>query len=206
MVGEIQLFEPVEKGTVSVEEAISRRRSIRNYTSEPLNLQEIGQLLWAAQGVTEPTWSLRAAPSAGGTYPLEIYIVVSLNGVDNLLPGVYRYIPQHHSIILVAKGDKMNDLAVAALDQQWVAESKMSIVIAALFERTTDRYGGKGVRYVYMEAGHACQNFYLQAVAINLGIVAVGGFHDEQVQKVVGMPDKEKPLYILPVGRPKTAF
>ncbi|HEY4698806.1 MAG TPA: SagB/ThcOx family dehydrogenase [Nitrososphaerales archaeon] len=203
MVGEIQLFEPVKKGTVSIEEAISRRRSIRNYTSEPLNLQEVGQLLWAAQGVTEPNWSLRAAPSAGGTYPLEIYIVVSLNGVDNLPPGVYRYIPKHHSIILIAKGDKMNDLAVAALDQQWVSESKVSIVIAALFERTTDRYGERGIRYVYMEAGHASQNIYLQAVALNLGTVAIGAFHDEQVQKIVDMPDKEKPLYILPVGRPK---
>ncbi len=201
--GEILLPEPVKRGAISIEETMARRRSIRNYTSEPLTLQEVGQLLWAAQGITEPKWGFRTAPSAGGTYPLEIYIVVSMNGVNDLPPGVYRYIPQHHSVILVATGDKTSDLAVAALDQPWVAEAKMSIVIAAVFERTTDRYGERGVRYVYMEAGHASQNIYLQAVALNLGTVVIGAFHDEQVQKVVGMPVNEKPLYVSPVGRPK---
>ncbi len=200
--GETLLPEPVIEGLVSVEEILATRRSNRLYTGEPLTLQEASQLLWAANGITEPRWGFRTAPSAGGTYPLEVYIVVAKGGVDDLPPGVYRYIPQHHSLILISASDVTADLAVAALDQEWVAEASMNIVISAVYERTTDKYGDRGIRYVHMEVGHVGQNIYLQAIALKLGTTVIGAFHDDRVQSLVGMPDEEKPLYIASVGRP----
>jgi len=200
--GENPLPEPVKTGVVSVEEALLRRRSVREYTGEPLTLQDLGQLLWAAQGITEPRWGFRAAPSAGGTYPLEVYIVVASGGVEDMQPGVYRYIPQRHSVVLMAEGDFRGDLAVAALDQKWVAKAPVCFIVAAVYERTTGKYGERGVRYVHMEAGHVGQNIYLQAVALSLGTVVIGAFHDDQVQRVVGMAESERPLYLLPIGHP----
>jgi len=200
--GEMALPQPVTLGTVSIEETLQRRSSIREYNDQPLSLEELSQLLWAAQGVTRPEWGGRTAPSAGGTYPLEVYIVVSDMGVNDLAPGIYHYIPGRHALLLVEPGDKSSELAVAALDQEWVADAKINIVIAAVFERTTERYGERGNRYVYMEAGHADQNIYLQAAALDLGTVVIGAFHDDQVHRLLGLSGEQKPLYIASVGHP----
>jgi SagB-type dehydrogenase family enzyme len=192
-----------KKGYVSVEEALWRRRSIREYSEQPLDLTQLSQLLWAAQGITLPQWGFRTAPSAGATYPLEVYVVVGSGCVKDLEEGVYHYNPRLEEIALIAGGDRRRRLAVAALDQEWVANARVNIVIAAVFERTTRRYGERGVRYVYMEAGHASQNIYLQATALGLATVVIGAFYDEQVQSVLEMPSEHKPLYIHPVGYPK---
>jgi SagB-type dehydrogenase family enzyme len=165
-------------------------------------MQQISQLLWAAQGVTRPSWGGRTAPSAGGTYPLGIYLVVAKNGVEGLATGIYRYIPQNHKIVSTVLGDRTSELSAAALNQTWVADARINIVIAAVYERTTNRYGERGVQYVHMEAGHAAQNIYLETAALNLGMVSVGAFNDEQIQKVCEIPDEQKPLYIIPVGHP----
>jgi len=201
---EFALPKPVTVGTVSVEEALEWRASIRNYTDQPITIQQVSQLLWAAQGVTRPSWGGRTAPSAGGTYPLEIYLVVAKNGVEGLAAGVYRYIPQRHAINLTVVGDRVFDISVAALNQQWVADARINVVIAAVYERTTSRYGERGVQYVHMEAGHAAQNLYLEATALNLGMVSIGAFNDEQVQKVCELPKEQKPLYIIPIGHPRS--
>ena len=194
----IILPQPRYDGDVSVEEAILHRRSVRDYTDQALNLHEVAQLLWAAQGITDQR-GFRAAPSAGATYPLEVYIVTG--NVEGVAPGIYRYEPQAHKLLKVVDGDKREALAVAALDQEWVAQGAINIVIAAIYERTTGRYGQRGIMYVHMEAGHAAQNVYLQAVALNLGTVVIGAFHDDQVAKILELPDNEVPLYIMPVGR-----
>ncbi len=196
----IILPEPRYDSDVSVEEAILQRRSIRDYTNESLTLKEVAQLLWAAQGITDPR-GYRAAPSAGATYPLEVYTVIG--NVEGVAPGIYQYEPETHQLLKVVDGDKRQALAVAAVDQEWVAQGAINIVITAIYERTTDRYGQRGVRYVDMEAGHAAQNVYLQAVALNLGTVVIGAFHDDQVAKILKLPDNEIPLYIMPVGRIK---
>lgn len=193
---------PSKKSEVSLEEALLKRRSIRDYTDEPLTLQEVGQLLWAAQGITEPRWGGRTAPSGGPIYPLEIYVVADDKGVTNLDAGVYHYIPQDHSLDMTLAGSAVRDLAVAALDQDWVYNAKISIVIAAAYHRTTERYGDRGVRYVHLEAGHAGQNIYLQAAALNLGTLVLGAFIDDQVKSVLNLPDEEDPIYIVPVGHP----
>lgn len=200
--GTVKLPSPETTGPMSVEEAILRRRSIRSYTDAPLSLQDISQLVWAAQGITDPARKFRAAPSAGATYPLEVYIVVGSNGVTGIAEGVYRYDPSEHQLENVLRGDLRLRLADAALGQSCVREAPVNIVIAAVYERTTRRYGDRGIRYVHMEVGHVGQNLYLQAEARGLGMVVVGAFDDDQVQELLQLPTDQKPLYIIPIGHP----
>lgn len=197
----IPLPSPREKGVVSVEEAIARRRSRRKYRRDPLTLAELSQLLWAAQGITEPRKGFRSAPSAGATYPLELYVVVKEGGVEGLEAGIYHYDPRAHAIRLVRRGDFTEELYRACVEQEWVLEAPVSIVITAVYERTTRVYGERGVRYVHMEVGHVGENVYLQAEALNLGTVAIGAFYDDWVWEILGRPPNEHPLYVMPVGR-----
>jgi len=183
---------------ISVEEALLKRRSVRNYTDKALTLQEVSQLLWAAQGTTDPSGK-RTAPSAGALYPLEVYVVVG--NVKDVARGVYKYEPQQHELVRVLDGEQRKALAEAALNQQSIAQGAIDIVITAIYERTTKKYSDRGIRYVHMEAGHAAQNVYLQAVAMNLGMVVIGAFYDDQVKEVLNLPENEEPLYIMPVGR-----
>lgn len=205
---ELLLPLPTPKSGMALEDALLNRRSVREWAPEPLELEDLSLLLWAAQGVTEfAGWYRRTAPSAGATYPLEVYVVVGERGVRNgtsyLEAGVYKYNPLRHSLTLVVKGDRRRELWEAALRQDWVRDAPASIVICAVYERTTMRYGERGYRYVHMEAGHAGQNVYLQAAALGLGTVAVGAFDDEAVAKTIGAQSSEAPLYIFPVGVPR---
>ena len=195
---DVKLPEPRYDSDVSVEQTLLQRRSVRDYTGEPLSLQQVSQLLWAAQGITDRQ-GLRTAPSAGALYPLEIYLVVG--DVENLVRGVYRYQPVGHALRRVLDGDLRAKLAAAALGQGCVKEGAINIVFTAVYERTTQRYGERGIRYVHMEVGHAAQNVYLQAVALHLGTVVIGAFHDDQVREILSLPQQEQPLYIMPVGR-----
>jgi len=194
----IILPEPRYCSDVSVEEALLKRRSVRSYTDDALTLQELAQLLWAAQGITDPSGK-RTAPSAGALYPLEVYVVVG--GVENVAKGVYKYKPHQHELARVLEGEQREALARAALGQQCVAHGTIDIVITAVYDRTTGKYGDRGIRYVHMEAGHAAQNVYLQAVAMNLGMVVIGAFYEDQVKEVLNLPGNEEPLYIMPVGK-----
>ena len=194
----INLPEPQYDSDVSIGQSLLNRRSVRSYTGEPLTLQEVSQLLWAAQGITDPR-GFRTAPSAGALYPLELYLVAG--DVEDLPSGIYRYKPDGHRLARIINGDKRAKLADAALAQPWVKEGAISIVFAAVYERTTVKYGDRGIRYVHMEAGHAGQNLCLQATAMGLGAVTVGAFHDGQVTKLLNLPGDEQPLYIIPIGR-----
>jgi len=198
----LKLPKPKTIGKVSVEEAIAKRRSIREYRGEPLTIEELSQILWAAQGVTDPINMFRAAPSAGALYPLEVYVVVKSNGVIGLNPGIYKYNSLNHEITKIREGDFSYDLFKACLSQEWVKNAQVNIVITAIYGRTTWRYGDRGrERYVHMEVGHVGENIYLQCVALGLGTVAVGAFIDDQVWSVLGNPKDEAPLYVMPIGR-----
>lgn len=197
----IRLPEPRLESNASIEETLLNRRSIREYSNSPLTIGEVSQLLWAAQGFTVE-WGGRTAPSAGGLYPLEVYLAIG--HVENLASGIYKYKPEGHELNKLRDGDVRDELAKATLNQTWVKEGAIDIVIAAVYERTTKKYGDSGVRYVDMEAGHAAQNLYLQATALDLGMVTVAAFHDEQVKKILGMLTNETPLYVIPVGKKKT--
>ncbi|WP_245527535.1 SagB/ThcOx family dehydrogenase [Methanosalsum zhilinae] len=201
----IMLPEPALKGDVSVEEAIDKRRSIRSFTDGPLAAEDISQIMWAAQGITDETRMFRSAPSAGATYPLEVYIVTGSDGVgDEDIPvGVYRYNPAEHSLQLVYTGDVRQDLYSAALRQSPIDTAPVNIIIAADYSRTTGRYGDRGIMYVHMEAGHSAQNLYLQTAAMDLGMVVIGAFEDDAIKRILSMPASHDPLYIIPVGHPR---
>jgi len=194
----LKLPKPRTKGLVSVEEAIAVRRSVREFSPTPISLEDLSQLLWAAQGVTEPESGGRSAPSAGATYPLEIFVFVRQGGVKEVEAGVYRYRPLDHSLIKVASEDRVRALMEAALYQEFICEAAVNIVIAARYERTTARYGGRGVRYVHIEVGHVGQNIGLEAVSLGLGSVMVGAFNDGLVKKLID--EAAEPVYIIPIG------
>ena len=194
----VVLPNPDTTGSMTVEQALARRRSVRSYESATLSMVEVGQLLWAAQGETQPRTGYRTAPSAGATFPLELYLVAGR--VDGLPPGLYRYRPRHHELEMVSSRDMRNALHSAALRQPMILHAPIVLVITSVTERTAARYGERAVRYVAMEAGHASQNVYLQAIALGLGTVAVGAFDDQEIARVLGLPDGEQPLYLMPVG------
>jgi SagB-type dehydrogenase family enzyme len=128
-------------------------------------------------------------------------VYVAVGNVEGLNPGIYKYVPSAHSIQRVLDGDVRGELAQASLGQRWVEKAAADIVIAAAYERTTAKYGERGVRYVHMEAGHAAQNLCLQATALRLGVVTVGAFDDERVSATLNLPQNQTPLYVIPVGR-----
>jgi len=189
----IPLPEPRLDGELSLEETLTHRRSVRDYTDERLTLEEIGQLLWAAQGVTRD-WGARTAPSAGALYPLELYVVTA--------EWVSRYRPETHDLVVTSYGERRQELWEASLKQDWVLHAPAVFVIAAVYERTASRYGQRAERYVHMEVGHAAQNLLLQAVALDLGAVPVGAFHDDKVKSLLNLPKNHEPLYLIPVGHP----
>ena len=193
----IVLPQPAQDSDTSIEQALLGRRSVRDYSAEAITLAQLSQLLWAAQGITNPSgW--RTAPSAGGLYPLKVYVVIgNVEGVD---AGIYEYEPGNHTLKKIKDGDQRQSLMQAGLGQGWIGQGAIDIVITAIYEITTSKYGDRGVMYVHMEAGHAAQNICLQAVGLKLGTVTVGAFENEKVQGVLGVPDDEVPLYIMPVG------
>jgi SagB-type dehydrogenase family enzyme len=197
---QLALPRPLAGGRVALEPALRERRSVREYADTAITRAQLAQLLWAAQGVTGPD-GLRTAPSAGALYPLEVLVVAGR--VARLPAGVWRYEPRPHALVPVAEGDRRRALERAALGQACVADAAAVIVLAAVYRRTTAKYGERGRRYVHMEVGHAAQNVCLQAVALDLGTVVVGAFEDAEVHGVVGLARDEEPLVLIPVGRPR---
>jgi len=196
----VSLPEPRLRGPLSVEEALARRRSVREYADASLTVDQLSQLLWSAQGITERRYGLRTAPSAGALYPLEVYVAVER--IDGLRTGVYRYAPRQHGLELVLDRSVRRQLFRDALSQSALADAPATLAFAAVFARTTRKYGERGRRYVYMEVGHAAENVSLQAAALGLGTVVIGAFDDGSVKRTLGMRGDEEPLYLMPVGRP----
>lgn len=190
----ISLPEPKIKGEMSLEEAIKDRRSIRSFDEKDLNLEQISQILWAAQGITDEEGH-RASPSAGALYPLELYIVKK--------DGAYHYIPKGHRLEMILKGDLRKKLKDACLWQQWIEEAPVDIIITGIYERTTVKYRERGIRYVHLEAGHACQNILLQSVSLGLGAVPVGAFHDREIQEILNLEESNIPFFVIPIGYKK---
>ncbi|MFB3738347.1 MAG: SagB/ThcOx family dehydrogenase [Candidatus Velamenicoccus archaeovorus] len=189
----VDLPSPTTRGSVSLEAALASRRSIRDFTDEPLTASELGQLLWAAQGVTA-RWGGRTAPSAGALYPLEVYAVTEA--------GLFHYLPNGHQVEAVTGADLRGPLALAALGQAPVRDAPAVLVVTGVVARTEVKYGDRAERYVLLEAGHAAQNVLLESVALGLGAVPIGAFRDEAVGAVLGLEAEETPLYLLCVGHP----
>ncbi len=194
----VNLPSPPSAGTMSLDEALARRRSVREFSTKALTLSQISRLAWAAQGVNAP--GHRTAPSAGATYPLEIYFAVG--NVETLSAGVYRYLPEQHRLEVVAKSDVREPLAEAAVGQEWLSHAPAVVVITGILARTAARYGKRAERYVDMEAGHAAQTLLLEATALGLGATPVGAFNDSEVAHLLHLQAGEAPLYLVPVGKP----
>ncbi|GBC74929.1 hypothetical protein HRbin06_00237 [archaeon HR06] len=196
----ISLPPPRLKGDVSLEEAIFLRRSKREYLNKPIKLEDLSQLLWAAQGITEPAlWvGLRSSPSAGGLYPLEIYVAVREGGVIGLKAGVYHYDPYTHTIIKRVEGDVSKDLRIACVDQEWVEKANVNIIFTAVIERSSKKYGSRAWQYIFQESGHSAQNVYLQATVLGLGGTVIGAFIEEEIQRILST--NELPVYVMPIG------
>jgi SagB-type dehydrogenase family enzyme len=188
------LPEPRRVGEISLEEALERRRSVREFADTPLTEAEIGQLLWAAQGVTDDAGH-RTAPSAGALYPLELYVGTS--------SGLFHYDPAGHGLTLHARGDRRPGMQAAGLYQGAIGDAPAIFVIAAVFERTAAKYGARADRYVHMEAGHAGQNMLLEAIALGLAAVPMGAFDDALLSEALALPKGQRPLYLIPVGYPE---
>jgi SagB-type dehydrogenase family enzyme len=201
--GVLLLPKAKRKGTVSVEEAIQSRRTRRNFLDRPLDLETLSQLLWAAQGITGKEGYLRAAPSAGGLYPLDVYAVVGSGGVEGLKPGVYHYLPPNHELEAITPGDLRKEMSQACLGQGWMARAPVSFVITAEYSRIESKYGPRAERYSSMEVGHAGQNIFLQAEALGLGAGIVGAFDDDRLAKVLHLHRTHHPLIVMPVGYAK---
>jgi len=195
----VALPAPRLKGEMSLEEAVSRRRSRRGFKPSPLTLEQVSQVLWAAQGITSPEGH-RAAPSAGALYALDLYVAVGGREAGGLAAGVYHYDPQGHALERTLNGDLRPTLARLAVGQTFVAEAPLALVITAHYERISQKYGDRAARYVHMEVGHAAQNVCLEAEALGLGTVVVGSFQDEAISQALSLPAQHRPLYIMPVG------
>jgi|MudIll2142460700_1097286.scaffolds.fasta_scaffold623044_2 SagB-type dehydrogenase family enzyme len=183
---------PRYESEVSVEKALLERRSIRSYKEEPLTLNDLSQILWAAQGITEPKKGLRTAPSPRAQFLIEVYVLPG--NVTNLPPGAYKYQTQGHELVKIADGDKKAEL-FKAVGQASIKNAPAVLVFSGLSEKT------QRPAWMYLEAGHAAQNVYLQAVSLKMGGVVIGGFKDEDVRKVLSLLEKEQPLYIMPIGK-----
>jgi SagB-type dehydrogenase family enzyme len=194
----LNLPAPRHEGIVSVEHALFIRRSIRRYKDEPLSLLQISQLLWSAQGVSSSN-GYRTSPSAGALYPLEVYVVAGK--IHDLAAGIYKYIIHDHALLRTAVGDPREELCQAALNQRSIADAPAVLLFSAVNARITRVYGERGIRYVFMELGHAAQNVCLQAVALGLGTVVIGAFRDAEVKTIAALPGDEQPAYLIAVGR-----
>jgi len=195
----VALPSPTLKGTLSLERLLKQRRSLREFDATPLTIAQIGQLLWAAQGITADD-KLRTAPSAGALYPLELYVVAG--HVEGLPAGIYHYDPHGHSLLLIEPGDQRQGLASAAMQQMWLARAPAVIVFGADHARTAAKYASRAERYVHIEVGHAAENLFLQAEDLGLGTVDVGAFDDHQVARIMQFPHTVAPLLLMPVGAP----
>ena len=196
----VKLPMPEVDGAFPLAAALKRRRTIRGFADRPVTMQQLAQLLWAAQGITGQDGFKRAAPSAGALYPMDVYAVVGAQSVPGLPAGVYHYTPARHALSRVLEGDMRNPLARAALSQGWMAGAAVNFVITAEYDRITGKYGRRGVRYAMIEAGHIGQNIFLQAEALQLGAGIVGAFDDGTLSRTLGLPARHEPLLVMPVG------
>ena len=200
---------PATDGEVSLEHVLAHRRSQRHLTGQAISAEQLGQLLWSAYGVTSPQpykpltrGGFRTAPSAGGSYPLEVDVIIG--NVEGIEPGVYRYVSEAHKIVRRMGKDIREEMCKAALGQAFVREAPVTIVYSGIFERTTKKYGERGLaRYVWLDAGHSAENVCLQVEALNLGACVVGAFNDEQVADLMQYPIEEVPMYMVAAGHRK---
>ncbi len=197
----IPLSNPIEKG-VSLIELLKKRRSIRNYSQEPISLEELSTLLWASYGINQEIsgYKLRTAPSAGALYPIETYL--SVRAVKDVPSGLYHFNIKDFELELLQKGDFSYYLTRASLNQFFVAEASVVVCWSCIFRRTMSKYGERGMRYIFMDVGHVCQNLLLAAESLGLGACPIGAFLDDEMNKIFGLDkETESIIYCATIGK-----
>ncbi|MBI4890787.1 MAG: SagB/ThcOx family dehydrogenase [Acidobacteria bacterium] len=195
----LKLPEPKASRDATLRLALERRRSVRDYSAEPITVQQVSQMLWAAQGITAPS-GLRTAPSAGAVFPVKLYLVASR--VDGIPPGFYSYDVEERSLTMLQEGDKQELLSKVCMDQQCVADSACALLLTAWYGRVRREFGGAAEKLVLLEAGHIGQNWHLQAAALGLGSISIGKWDTTAMKMLLPMPRDEEPVYLLLAGRP----
>jgi SagB-type dehydrogenase family enzyme len=195
----IKLPPPVKKGGMPLAEALEIRRTVRRFAARPLDLAQVSQILWGADGVNDRR-GLRTSPSAGATYPLDLYLVVGERGVLDLAAGVYHYLVAEQALTPIATGDLRAPVVRACLHQTWMAQAPVMVVITGEYRRCTARYGQRGIRYTHMESGNVSQNLFLTSEALGLGAGIVGAFDDKALAQALKLPPAHEPLLVMPVG------
>ena len=195
----VQLEPPEEEGGAPLWEIMRRRRSVRHFSDKPMTKSELSQLLWAAQGVSNPEYRFRTAPSAGALYPVETYLVV--NSIESMNPGVYHYAADMHALEQLQAGDFRISVAQSALDQEMAYHANVVFIWTAIFARSQWKYLQRAYRYIYLDAGHIAQNVALAAVALNLGTCQIGALYDDEVNALLGIDGiEESVVYMTVVG------
>ena len=204
IISSVSLPAPQLTGNLSVEAAIENRRSVRHYSNQSVTLGNVSQILWSAQGITDTQNQLRATPSAGQVYPLELYVIAGPN-VSGLEEGVYQYEPSNNTLEMFMKGDLRENLSNIADGQPWVKQAPLDILITGNNQKMIDKYPDKelSIRFVALEAGHAGENIYLQAESLGLVTVSLGSFDSNLLNQKFELPNNETPLYIFPIGYPQ---
>jgi len=196
----IQLSGELPYKSLTIEQAIANRRSQRDFSGQAMPLAELSHLLLYSSGITDKRYGLRAAPSAGATYPIEVYAFV--NNVEALSKGIYHYLIPSHELELMHEGDLSHDLSNAALGEKMIRHANVVLALSAVFQRTQRRYRERAQRYIFFEAGHIAQNTYLVATSMGLGACAIGAFYDDEVNRLLGLNIRDKSaLYLIAVGK-----
>jgi len=190
----IQLSEPNASSKVSLEESINKRRSVRQFAPGLLNYNQIGQLAWAGQGIIDKQQGLRATPSEGDLYPIELYFFTP--------EGLFNYRPENHSLQQISATDQREELFKAVARQAPVTEAACDIVVAGSLRKLSAKFGSKATRLLHIEAGSVAENIQLQAVSLGLGPVAVSQFDIKSVAKACELPGEFEPILIICAGYP----
>jgi SagB-type dehydrogenase family enzyme len=196
----IKLPPPAMQGKMSVEAALQGRRTNRQFVDRSLDLAQVSQLLWAADGINNPQGK-RTAPAARAAYAIDLYMVAGNRGVTNLAPGIYRYLVADNALEPVAKGEFRAAVAKACNSQAWMEKAPVIVAITGDFARCAAKNGEqKAHMYTYMESGFVAQNLFLQVGALGLGAGIVGGFNEKALAAALKLPPKDTPLLVMPVG------
>jgi SagB-type dehydrogenase family enzyme len=196
----IHLTKELTYDGLTVEKAIANRRSQRDFSGATMSLAELSHILYYSSGITDKRQGLRAVPSAGATYPIEVYAIV--NNVEGLAKGIYHYLISSHELELLREGDFRNEMSRAALQEQMLKQANVIVALSAVFQRTQQRYRERAQRYICFEAGHIAQNTYLVATSLGLGACAIGAFYDDEFNRLLGLNGKdESVLYLLALGK-----
>ena len=189
---------------IDLRKAIENRVSVRNYSQDPLALEELSYLLWCTQGVKEVIGSaatIRNVPSAGARHALETYILV--NNVEGLEEGLYLFLPIEHKLSkIISDNSVAEDVSQACLDRKFIKKSAVTFIWTAVTYRMKWRYGERGYRYMHLDAGHVCQNLYLSAESLNCGVCAIAAFFDDKLNAILDIDgEEEMAIYLATVGK-----